>query len=159
MSGLRVTGIEELIKEIENSSTDSTGIAQECVKSGIEVVTDEMRSKCSSLKVSEKATKKTQLRYCRQWEKDALLNELGYTPNRETGSVEDRKAGYDGYAISPTGKRVAVRAIANSINAGTSFMRKQPIFQPVIRASREQAIKKMQDTFNDELKKRGLEVQ
>ena len=158
MSGLRVTGCQELVQKLEKIGGDSRKVAQDCVKEGIGVVTDEMRASIQALKVSEQAGKKEKIRYCRQWEKDAMLKELGYTPNREIGTKEDRKAGFDGYVTSPTGKKVAVRAIANSINAGTSFMKKQPIFQPVIRSSREKAISEMQRKLTEELRKYGLDA-
>lgn len=157
MSKIRTVGIEELVRRLESTSSSSNQIVQDAVKEGIGVVTDELRSKVRSLKVTEDS-KNPKMRYCRQWEVDAMLSQLGYTPSKFVGTKVDRKAGFDDYATAPNGRRVAVRAIANSVNAGTSFMAKQPIFQPVIRKARAQVLEEMQRILNEELKKQGFDI-
>lgn len=155
---MRVTGVQELVKEFDKAYGRADEMAKLCVKEGIGIVTDHMRTKISSLKVSERNGTSTSKRYCRQWEKDAMLSGLGYTPNRTTGTIEDRKSGFDDYYTSPKGRKVAIRAIANSVNTGTSFMNRQAIFGPVMRSSRAPAIAKMQEMLDKELQEQGFTI-
>lgn len=64
-------------------------------------------------------------------EKAALLGKSGIAKFNKNGSEVDTIIGISGSAgyASVAGKQKAVREIARSINSGTSFMDKQPVFR------------------------------
>lgn len=64
-------------------------------------------------------------------EKAALMGKSGIARFDKNGSEVDTIIGISGAAgyADVNGKRKAVRMIARSINSGTSFMKKQPVFR------------------------------
>lgn len=89
-------------------------------------------------------------------EKDALKRKTGIARFRKNGGEVDTMVGIgsgsgSGYVMM-AGKRKAVRLIARSINSGTSFMKKQPVYRKAVSSCRKQAeaaiVSKAEQMFN-----------
>ena len=74
-------------------------------------------------------------------EKAALMGKSGIAKFNKNGSEVDTLIGISGSAgyANVAGKQKAVREIARSINSGTSFMEKQPIFRKAKSSSQNAA--------------------
>lgn len=114
---------------------------------GVGVAADELRKQVNDLKVSTGRVK-SGLRYCYQADKDALLAELGVTPIKDNGTVSV-KVGFDGYYENQYGEQTPIPLIANSINAGTSFMYKQPFINKTKQKCEKMALEKMQKKLDE----------
>ena len=82
----------------------------------------------------------------REKEKAALIGSIGSKQFSKNGSEVFTVIGpAEGYR-DVNGKPKAIKLIANAINSGTSFMKKQPIFRRAASASRKPAQEKMEKT-------------
>ena len=80
-------------------------------------------------------------RYPSPEEKEALMGKSGIAKFNKNGSEVDTIIGISpsaGYA-NVNGKRKPVLLIARSINSGTSFMHKQPVYRKAANSSRNEA--------------------
>ena len=94
-------------------------------------------------------------RYASPEEKAALLGKSGIARFNRNGDGVDTIIGISGAAgyANVNGKRTAVRVIARSINSGTSFMQKQPVYRKAVSASKgaaqEAIVKEIEKLFNE----------
>lgn len=88
-------------------------------------------------------------------EKAAIMGKTGIATFRKNGGEVDTIVGVTGAAgyAQVGGKQKAVREIARSINSGTSFMQKQPVFRKAVSASKSAAegaiVAKAENMFNE----------
>ena len=88
-------------------------------------------------------------------EKAALVGKSGIAKFNKTGEEVNTLIGISGQAgyASVNGKQKAVRLIARSINSGTSFMKKQPVFRKAANGSKSAAqgaiVSKAEEMFNE----------
>ena len=88
-------------------------------------------------------------------EKAALKCKVGIARFRKNGSEVDTVVGisYDSGYTQIAGKSKPVAVIARSINSGTSFMEKQPVFRKAVAKSRKKAEQAMVDKANQLIEK------
>lgn len=146
---LEVSGLEELQKKLEDLTNN--GVLYPLVYKGTAVVADEMRRQLSSLKTSKGYGTYQNKRYVNQYDKDILLAAMGVAPIKERETINS-KVGFDGYYISKSGERKPVPLLANSINAGTSFMEKQAFIDATARITRQQVFQAMKEQADEIIK-------
>ena len=94
-------------------------------------------------------------RYASPEEKAALAGKSGIAAFRKDGSEVDTVIGFSGNAgyTEINGKRKPVIEIARSINSGTSFMHKQPVYRKAVSQSQGAAkaaiVSKAEEMFNE----------
>ena len=154
---MRVTGLTELVKQLESMTGNTTAICEDITYEGINVIADAMKEQLNSLKTTDDYSTGSSKRYAADWEKEALVDSMGITPVQWSGSKVDYKVGFDGYAPNtqtekyPNGKANAM--IANSINAGTSYMQSQPFIKKTMSAGRKAAIAQMETELQEQINK------
>jgi len=88
-------------------------------------------------------------------EKAALERKVGIARFRKDGEGVDTLIGisYDSGYTQISGKQKAVSVIARSINSGTSFMKKQPVFRQAVNSAKAEAqnaiVSKAEKMFNE----------
>lgn len=91
-------------------------------------------------------------------EKAAVTGKSGIAKFHNTGDGVDTLIGISGAAgyANIAGKPKAVRLIARSINSGTSFMQKQPVFRKAVSqssgAAKAATVAKAEEMFNEIIK-------
>ena len=119
------------------------GIAAKALYKGAGVVADEISKGARSVRTTPfKYAAGGRMRDPSPEEKEALVSAgaAGIAKFRKTGNSVNTSVGYgrSGYA-SVNGKQKPVAVIANAINSGTSFMRKQPFIRKAVSQSRGKA--------------------
>ena len=153
---IKIKGLEDTLKELERLNKNSPEMLEETVKAGVQIATDEMRKQINQLKTSEAKPKKGQKRYPTKKEVQGLKDSLGFTPVRWNDTLIDANAGFDGYNEQKTKKYPnghANQMIANSINAGTSFMQAQPFIRKAANAAKTSVLSEMQKKLNEEIER------
>lgn len=152
-----IKGADEALEMFDKMIMEQDNILTETMKAGGGKAADYMRSEINALKTTdEKGKPKT--RYAYPHEKEALQKSMGYTPVRRDGEIYDIKVGFDGYSdrktkSHPTG--VPNQLIANSINAGTSFMQRQPFINRTKNKGKTSIEEAMKEEFDKQVKTIG----
>lgn len=128
-------GIEELGSMLAKLGERAQEVASGALFDGAGIVADAMRAAVGSI-VTEPFhyvadADSVGKRYASPDEKAALVGKSGIAKFHKDGDGVDTLIGISGQAGYATvgGKPKAVRLIARSINSGTSFMHKQPVFR------------------------------
>lgn len=145
------------LQELENlAAKDET--LKKAVAAGAKVVADKIRSNLESLPTEK-------FRYLPEGEKrngltpqemQDLSASFGLTPIKREDGYVNTKAGVDGYGSHPTKTYphgVPNAMIARAAESGSSMRNKTPFVAPAVRASRQKAIKEMEEVIDDEMKK------
>ena len=140
--GLEVSGLAELQKSFDKLADNK--VLYPLVYEGTGVVADEMKRQLSSLKTSKGYGTKQHKRYVNEFDKKVLIDAMGVAPIKERNSINS-KVGFDGYYLDSKGKNKPVPLLANSVNAGTSFMEKQAFIDATARATRNQVFQVMKE--------------
>lgn len=144
---MEVEGLKDTLQMLENLSNNSD-LFKPVVYVGAEVVADELRKNIGSLKTQPKGhmtkEQKKKPRYPYDYEKNVLLTAMGVAPikNRD---VINTKVGFDGYYENKSGDKRPVPLLANSINAGTTFLKKQNFIDKTARTCREKVAQVMKE--------------
>ena len=150
---LQTEGMEEISRVLNQLQDKAEGVATAAVFAGAGVVADALSAAAGHI-VAEPfhylarpditGTK----RYASLEEKAAVQGKTGIAKFNKSGSEVDTVVGFTGNAgyVTIGGKQRPVDAIARSINSGTSFMHKQPVFRKAISQSRGSAQAAMVDT-------------
>lgn len=151
MISIDAKGMNETIAMFENLTKETDGALKKCVYKGAGVVADSMKDEVKNIKTQTgKQTGKQRLPY--DYEKNVLIENLGIAPIKNKGSV-NTKIGFDGYYENKRGELRPVPLLANSINAGTSFLKKQPFLSKTVRASQANCVEEMQQQLDEEIRK------
>lgn len=133
---IRTDGMEELNRILASLNEKARDVAAASLYDGAGIVADAFTAAVNSIQTEPYKGPKENRKPSPE-EKAALINRTGIARFRMTGEEVNtmigitEKAGY--CQIGNTTK--AVRLIARSINSGTSFMKKQPIFRMAVNAS------------------------
>ena len=142
--GIETGGIEQLSEMLGNLGENTERIASAALYAGAAVMADAYRAAAGSIVTgSARHHSEPGGRLPTPAEKAAVQN-VGIAHFRHEGGAEvDTVIGMpEGYA-DVNGHKKAIKLIARSINSGTSFMQKQPVFRRASRtakASSEQAM-------------------
>lgn len=126
---------------ISDLAKKSPEIVEKSLRAGAGVIADEMRKRLVHV-LSPDAL-------------GDLLNSFGFTPvkHRADGTA-DVHIGFDGYDRKGVPNQLKARVLESGAKYKSGKVRKaRPFARPAIKASRERAIKAMQDTVDREIKK------
>ena len=129
---INTDGIEELgamLAELEDKAYD---VASEALYEGAGIVGDAFTGAIGQIRTAPfKYAAGGRMRLASPEEKAALQGKSGIAKFNRDGDGVDTLIGISGAAgyASINGKPKAVRLIARSINSGTSFMQRQPVFR------------------------------
>jgi hypothetical protein len=127
---IKTEGIEELDRILGELKGKAMDVAKASLYDGAGIVANAYAAAANSIR-TEPFKGKREKRMPSPEEKAALVGRTGIARFKETGEGVDTLIGItgaDGY-VQIGGKAKAVRLIARSINSGTSFMDKQPVFR------------------------------
>lgn len=140
---MEVEGLKDTLNMLENLSNNSD-LFKPVVYVGAEVVADELRKNIGSLKTQSDNKQKKGTRYPYDYEKNVLLTAMGVAPIKNK-DVINTKVGFDGYYENKSGDKRPVPLLANSINAGTTFLKKQNFIDKTARTCREKVAQVMKE--------------
>lgn len=149
---LKVEGMESITEMLSKAENAAPGIAAQALYKGAGAVADEISKGARGLRTAP-------FRYANGWQRDPSPEEkaalvsagaAGIAKFRKTGNSVDTSVGYgrSGY-VTINGKQKPVAVIANAINSGTSFMKKQPFIRKAI----SQAKGKATDAITEEVER------
>lgn len=151
---IKTEGLDELNSIISRLNEKAYDVAAESLYEGADVIADAFTSAVNRIQ-TEPWTGKKDKRKPSPAEKAALQGKSGIARFNKSGDGVDTLIGISGAAgyAKIGGKQKAVRLIARSINSGTSFMPKQPVFRQALSSSQNQAkaklVKKAEELFNE----------
>lgn len=132
-------GLTEYIQKLGNLEYRADGIAGLAIYDGAKIVADQIHANIAALPTSGKSDRGR--RNPTQEEKNGLLEGLGIA-KLQRGSFINVKIGMDGYNNDktenwPNGKPNAM--IARSVEAGNTFMQRNPFISKAVSATRKAA--------------------
>lgn len=141
---MHTEGLEELSAMLDRLGNKAQDVAVGSLFDGAAVVADAFASAVSSIK-TEPFTHKKPHRLPSPEEKAALAGKTGIAHFNKNGSEVDTIVGFtkDAGYVQLGERKTAVREIARSINSGTSFMSKQPVFRRAGNAAKSAAERAM----------------
>ena len=132
---INTEGLEELSAMLARLEDKAQDVASGALFDGAGIVGDAMRAAVNSIVTEDfhyvADPDSVGKRYASPDEKAALVGKTGIAKFRKDSDTVDTLIGISGAAGYATvgGKQKAVRLIARSINSGTTFMHKQPVFR------------------------------
>ena len=138
----KVDGMDYITQMLEKTGDAADSIASRALYKGAGVVADEISKGARGISTKP-------FRYAKGWqrmpspeEKEAIVSAgaAGIAKFQHTGDEVNTSIGYkrSGYATI-AGKRKPIPLIVNSINSGTSFMKKQPFIRKAVSQSKSKA--------------------
>jgi HK97 gp10 family phage protein len=157
---MTATGLDEAAAMFEKLGTEAGRIAAQSLYQGAGVIADAMNKAVGDIRTEpfRYARAKDDKRLPSPEEKEALRNRSGIAHFRGSGSEIDtvigfQNAGYTEIKGREKTYRKAVGQIANSINSGTSFMDKQPVFRRAMNTAKKAAQETIAKVANEEIEK------
>ena len=164
MARIMFKGIREYCKVLEKLKDEQENVIKSAVYRGAAIVADEIKAGLKTLPIEEGpnglppvGTPEKKLKGVSRRQKADLLDSFGLAPMRNGNGYIQTKAGVDGYGSIPTKKYprgVPNVMLMRSIESGTSFREKHPIFRQATNRARKRAEKAMADEIDDQLKQR-----
>lgn len=150
---MKVDGMAEISEVLEKLEENAPKVASGALYEGAGVMADEIKSAVQKIQTEPFwYAQNGSTRLPSPEEKEILKNAAaGIAKFRKNGTEVDTSVGFQnsGYAQLKK-KTVPVPVIANAINSGTSFMKKQPFFRKAANAGGKKAIQKMVNYIDDE---------
>lgn len=159
MAKIVMDGIEEYANRLSSLFKDTEGIVRKAVFRGAAVVADEIKNGLKSIPTirnNEIGTESNPISGVTKKQKSDLIEAFGLAPIENKGGYIQTKAGVDGYGSVPTKKYpngVPNAMLMRSVESGTSFRRKTPVFRPAVNRAKERCITEMKKTIDEELGK------
>lgn len=154
---MKVEGSDKLADMLNQLSNSAQFVAAMALYDGAGVVADavtEETKNISTEKFNYAAVEGRTTRLPSPEEKALLLDgAAGIAKFEKNGSIVETSVGFNnsGYGMIK-GKRKPIPQIANAINSGTSFMKKQPFFRKAVNRAKDAAVAKMEATGEATLK-------
>ena len=150
---LSTKGLNETISKLEALANISNinALEKAAIYEGASVVLDGMLTELSALQVTRYYGTDQKKRYCWPSDTKALIENIGIAKMIVEDTV-NTKVGFDGYYTAENGESYPVPLLANSVNAGTSFMYAQPFIDRTVQKCQKAALKKMNEKFNEYVK-------
>ena len=154
---IEVTGMDEILKKMEGLADTAVNVAAESLYEGAGVVADAVSRGVRGISTEPfRYASGGRTRKPSPEEKEILINaRKGVAKFRKDGMSVQTSVGMQnsGYAVL-AGKVRPIPLIANAINSGTSFMKKQPFFRKSVRQAESTAVKRIEEG----IKKREKEL-
>ena len=143
---LSTDGFDELNNILDKLGKDTEGIAAKGLYEGAGIMADTIEAQAKAIRTEPfqwASRSRGQTRLPSPEEKEVVLQagSAGIARFDKNGSEVNTSVGYNqsGYAIM-LGKVVPIPKIANAINSGTSFMKKQPFIRKARNSGKQKAI-------------------
>lgn len=156
---MEMKGLEALETKLKRMGDGARGIAAHGLYDGAGVMADELKSQAESIETEEFHYTVFGTRLPSPEEKGIITKAgAGIARFKTNGSEVNTSVGYRnaGYAML-AGRRKPIPKIVNSINSGTSFMRKQPFVRKAATKGATKAeaaiIKSIEERFDEIMKK------
>ena len=156
---IKTDGIEELGRMMAELNDKAFDVASGALFDGAGIVGDAYKAAVNRIQTEPFKYTVTGKRKASPDEKAALVGKTGIAKFDKTGDEVNTLVGVSGAAGYATvgGKPKAVRLIGRSINSGTSFMEKQPVFRQAVSKSSGPAkaaiVSKAEQMFNEIINK------
>ena len=162
MAKIDFKGINEYSKRLEALFKDTEKVVREAVHEGAAVVADEIKAGLKGLPIEEGenglppvGTSEHKISGVSRKQKGDLIDSFGLAPIENDNGYIQTKAGVDGYGSIQTAKYpngVPNAMLMRSIESGTTFRNKQPVFRRAVNRSRKRCEKKMRETIDEKIK-------
>lgn len=156
MAKINFTGLEQYMAQLQSVSSEIENIEKKAIYEAAAIVADAVRTGIDGIHIESLGpTNSTYEMNRRRLQKKGLQEGMGVSSMENDNGFLNVKVGFDGYNDVKTEKHPNGQSnmmIARAFNSGTSFNRKQPFFDQSVRASRAQALNKMESVFEEEVK-------
>ena len=163
MAKIEFKGINEYAKVLATLGNESEEIVKSAVYKGAAIVADEIKSGINSIPIQEGdnglppvGTPENKLYGISRKQKGDLMDSFGLAPMKNDGDYIQTKAGVDGYGSIPTKKYpggVPNVMLMRSIESGTSFRDKHPVFRQATNRARKRAEEAMKNEIDNQMQK------
>lgn len=163
MAKIEFKGIDEYAKVLAAIGNESEEIIKSAVYKGAAIVADEIKSGINSIPIQEGnnglppvGTPENKLYGISRKQKGDLMDSFGLAPMENNGDYIQTKAGVDGYGSIPTKKYpggVPNVMLMRSIESGTSFRDKHPVFRQATNRARKRAEEAMKNEIDNQMQK------
>lgn len=163
MAKIEFKGIDEYAKVLATLGNESEEIVKSAVYKGAAIVADEIKSGINSIPIQEGnnglppvGTPENKLYGISRKQKGDLMDSFGLAPMENDGDYIQTKAGVDGYGSIPTKKYpggVPNVMLMRSIESGTSFRDKHPVFRQATNRARKRAEEAMRSEIDNQMQK------
>lgn len=164
MARIMFKGIWEYCKVLEKLKDEKNDVIKSAVYRGAAIVADEIKAGLKTLPIEEGpnglppvGTPEKKLKGVSRRQKADLIDSFGLAPIRNDNGYIQTKAGVEGYGSVPTRnypKGTPNVALMRSIESGTSFREKHPIFRQATNRAKKRAVAAMQESLDEQLGKR-----
>lgn len=162
MAKIDFKGLDEYSKRLEILFKDTEKVVREAVREGAAVVADEIKAGLKGLPIEEGGnglppvgTAEHKISGVSRKQKSDLIDSFGLAPIENDGGYIQTKAGVDGYGSIPTKKYpngVPNAMLMRSVESGTTFRNKNPVFRKAVNRSRKRCEDKMAETIDQKIK-------
>lgn len=146
----------EYQKKLEELFKDTESLIKDAVYDGGKVVADEIKAGLKAIPIDNRTgTPENPLDGVTRQQKADLINGFGLAPMENKGGYINTKAGMDGYGSIPTKKYqngLPNALLMRSVESGTSFRKKHPVFRKAVRNSRKKCEQKMEEVIDKKIK-------
>ena len=148
--------IDEYIHKLDQMRANTEEMIGRSIFPGAAIVTDAIRAGIEGIPEAPSHYARGMKTGLTASQKAGLLDGLGIAVMRNDGGFLNVKVGMDGYNSTvtkrwPKGQPNAL--IIRALESGTSFQARQPVIAPAIRSSKNAAIQKMKEQFDEETRK------
>ena len=161
MAKIYAKGIERYSKMLERLGDQGEKIIKSAVYKGAAIVADEIKAGINALPIEEGSnglspmgSQEHKLNGITRKQKGDLMDGFGLAPMQNENGYIQTKAGMDGYGSIPTKKYpkgVPNAALMRSIESGTSFRNKHPVFRQATNRVRKRAEQEMMDEVDHQI--------
>ena len=151
-------------KALESLYKDTEGIVKQAVYKGAGIVADAIRQNLEALPIQEGknglppiGTPENPLTGVSRRQKGDLINAFGLAPIEKDGDYIQTKPGVEGYGGVKTKKYtngVPKGMVMRSIEAGTSFRKKHPVFRSAVTKTGKRVESAIQKEIDDALQRK-----
>ena len=163
MAKIDFSGIDEYAKILDALGKESEEIIKSAVYKGAALVADEIKAGIKALPIEEGAnglppigTPDHKLKGVSRRQKGDLLDGFGLAPIQNDDGYIQTKAGMDGYGSIPTKKYphgVPNSMLMRSIESGTTFRERNPVFRKATNRARKRANEMMEKEVEKQITK------
>lgn len=164
MAKIDFTGIDEYARVLDAIGKESEELIKSAVYKGAALVADEIKKELKNLPIEEGenglapiGTAEKKLTGVTRRQKSDLIDSFGLAPIENRDGYVQTKAGVDGYGSIKTAnypKGVPNVMLMRSIESGTTFREKTPIFRKTTNKARKRAQEEMEKEIENGLKEK-----
>lgn len=160
MARLKIEGLSEYTKQLEQLGNDATPIVEKCLYEGAKVMADAISGAIDSIPTrsnTEFGSPDNMLSGLTATQKAGLKSSFGITKMSDQGGVKNVKCGFDGYnsvrtKTYPSGQ--PNQLIARAIESGTSWLQPCHFMSKAVNSNKSAVEQRMSDVCDEEIARR-----